>query len=274
MPDGTQISHITPPDGSSALGKGVTVLAAILNAKKPPSLNDLAELTGLARPTVYRVVRQLEDTMLVTRHPRGDRYVVGPNLMALATDALASFSRTAPTHAILQGLVQEVGETCNLAVLDRDGIVYIDRVECDWPLRLQIGVGTKAPLHATAIGKLMLAYQPSRTRKRILSAAPLQRYTEHTLTAPGPLEQHLKQIRRHGYATNNEENTPGMIGIAVPVFDGKGRVVAGLSLHAPAARLPLRAAEEHLPRFRDAARYIERIIRDQDAAPAATGTAP
>ena len=262
MPDGSYLSHIIPPDNSSALGKGVTVLSAILNAAKPPSLNDLAEITGLPRPTVFRVVKQLEETLLVTRNPIGDRYVVGPNLMALATDALAAYSRSSPVHAILNGLVQEVGETCNLGVLDRDSIIYLDRVECAWPLRLQIGIGSKVPLHATAIGKLLLAHLPSRTRKRIIGAGGLKTFTDNTITDPVMLEAHLKQIRRQGYASNNEENTTGLIGIAVPVFDGKGRVVAGLSLHAPVARMSVRAAEGTLPTFRTAARRIEQVIRD------------
>ena len=264
MLDGAPLSHIVPPDGSSALGKGVTVLSAILNAPKPPSLSELADATDLPRPTVFRVVKQLEDTLLVTRTPGGDKYVVGPNLMALATDAMSSFARIAPVRAILNALVAEIGETCNLGVLDRDGVIYVERVECAWPLRLQIGVGTRVPLHATAIGKLLLAHLPARTRKRILCAGPLQRFTENTLTERSALEAHFKQIRRLGYASNDQENTAGLVGIAVPVFDSKGRVFAGLSVHAPAARMTIPTAVTKLDRFKAAAQQIERAMRDYD----------
>lgn len=262
MPDGGQFSHITPPDTGSALGKGVTVLSAILNAPHPPSLNDLAEMTDLPRPTVFRVVRQLEETLLISRSPDGEKYLVGPNLMALAADAFSSFLHAAPVRSVLTNLVNEIGETCNVGVLDRDGVVYIDRVECAWPLRLQIGVGSRAPLHATGIGKLLLAHLPSRTRKRILTSGPLERFTENTLTSPKSLEIQFKQIRRLGYACNDQENTMGLVGMAVPIYDAKGRVVAGLSVHAPAARMTIQAATQKLDRFRDAARQIELVMRE------------
>jgi len=265
MPDG---QHLIPPEGGSALGKGVTVLSAILNAERPPSLNDLADATGLPRQTVFRVIKQLEDTQLIARAPDGEKYLVGPNLMALATDALSAYAHTLPVRTILSGLVNEIGETCNLGIFDRDGIVYIERVECAWPLRLQISVGSRVPLHATAIGKLLMAHLPSRTRKRILANVPMPRFTENTLTDPKSLETQFKQIRRQGYACNNEENTLGLIGIAVPVFDAKGRAVAGLSVHAPAARMSVKTAVTHLDRLRGAARRIEDTIRHVDPAPA------
>ncbi len=264
MPDGTPLQHLVPPDNSSALGKGIVVLSALLGAERPPSLSDLADLTGLPRPTVFRVVKQLEETQLITRAPDGATYVIGPQLMGLASDALASFAKTAPVSAILRGLVHEVGESCNVGVLDRDGVVYIERVECDWPLRLQIGIGSKVPLHATAIGKLMMAHMPARTRKRIFTAAPLTRYTENTITDAKSLEIQFRQIRRQGYATNDQENTIGLIGLAVPIYDTKGRVVAGLSLHAPLARMTVSAAVDKLPQFRQAARWIEEAMRDRD----------
>lgn len=267
MLDGTPLSHIVPPDNSSALGKGIMVLSAILNAPRPPSLNDLAETTGLPRPTVFRVVKQLEETRLVIRSAGGEKYLVGQNLMTLATDTFAAFANAVPVRAILTGLVHELGETCNLGVLDREGAVYVERVECAWPLRLQIGVGSRVPLHATAIGKLLLSHMPSRTRRRILTARPLERYTENTLTDPKQLEAQFKQIRRLGYSWNEQENTIGLIGIAVPVFDTKGRVIAGLSVHAPVARMSISGALTKLATFRDAAHRIGLAVRDCQTPP-------
>ena len=268
MPDGEPLSHITPPDTSSALGKGMTVLSAILTAAKPPSLNDIAERTNLPRPTVFRVVKQLEETLLIARAPDGDKYLVGPNLMSLATDAMSAFMHASPVRAILSGLVHEIGETCNLGVLDRDSVVYIDRVECSWPLRLQMGVGTHVSMHATALGKLLVAHLPTRSRRRIINASPLEKFTEFTITDPKLLEAEFKLIRRQGYARNGEENTMGIIGVAVPVFDARNRVVAGLSLHAPAARMSLHMAEQKIDRLRETARLIEQAMRETLQGPA------
>jgi len=262
MPYSAPFMHMTPPDNGSALGKSMSVLSAILNAPKPPSLNDIALNTDLPRPTVFRVVKQLEETLLITRAPDGDKYLVGPMLMSLATDALSAFMHALPVRNILNTLVREVGETCNIGVLDRDSIVYIDRVECSWPLRSQIGIGSHVTLHATAIGKLLVAHLPARNRRRLLTASPLKRFTDATLTDPKSLEAEFKKIRRQGYAYNNEENTAGLVGIAVPVFDAKNRVVAGLSLHAPAARMTMNDALAQLDRLRNATRQIEQAMRD------------
>ena len=171
-------------------------------------------------------------------------------------------TRTAPMQAILEDLVGEVGETCNVGVLDRDRVVYIARVECDWPLRLQVGVGSRVPIHATAIGKLLLAHLPSRTRRRIIEARPLEQFTDKTLINAEGLESQLATIRRQGYAANDEENMVGMMGFAVPINDPQGRVAAGVALHAPKARMTVAAAEAHLAAFQRAAGRLETFIAD------------
>ncbi len=262
MPDGSN-SHVSnAPETGSALGKAVTVLSALLNADAPPSLNELAEKTELPRPTVHRVIMQLVESGLICRTPDGSSYVVGPKLMTLAVDTFSAVAQSAPVRTVLRRLVDDVGETCNLGVLDRDSVVYIDRIECDWPLRLQIGIGSRVPIHATAIGKILLAYLPARTRRRVLGSAPLKRFTENTLVNPAEIEKHLKTVRRLGYACNAEENTLGLIGIAVPVRDGQGRAVAGLSVHAPKARLSVADAVALYGRFRSAADEIEGLIAE------------
>ncbi len=264
MPDGNNGHVYTAPDCGSALGKAMTVLGSLLRFDAAPSLSDLAEATGLPRPTVHRVMLQLEEIGLITRLPDGVGYVVGPRLMSLSVDVFSAVAQSAPVRAVLRGLVADVGETCNLGILDRDNVVYVERIECDWPLRLQIGIGSRVPIHATAIGKVLLAYLPARTRRRILGNTPLPRFTENTLTSPAELEKHLKTVRRLGYACNAEENTIGLIGIAVPVCDSKGRAVAGLSVHVPKARMGVADAVSLYARFRQAADEIEEIIAERE----------
>lgn len=246
----------------SALSKAVAVLSAMLQAERSLSLAEIADRLDLPRQTVHRIMGQLEDEALVRRLPGDDGYMVGPAMVDLGIDALAAAGRTAPMRAILEDLVAEVGETCNVGVLDRDRVVYIARVECDWPLRLQIGVGSRVPIHATAIGKMLLAHLPSRTRKRIVEARPLECFTEKTVTDPEVLEAQLTAIRRQGFAGNDEENMIGMMGFAVPVQDPRGRVAGGVALHAPKARMTVESAEVHLEAFRRAAGRLEAFIAD------------
>ena len=248
-------------ESGSALQKATLVLDALLESDRPVSLADVSAKLDLPRQTVHRVVRQLEDLDLVRRDFERDHYSVGSRMISLSLGALRSAARLAPMRGVLTQLVDDLGETCNVGVMERDAVVYIDRVECDWPLRLQLSAGSRVSIHATAIGKLLLAHLPSRTRKRILESAPLTAYTETTITDPVRLEDELKRIRRDGFAANNEENLAGLIALAVPIHDAEGRVIAGLAVHAPAARLTLDAAEAHLPRLRSAAAKLQAEIQ-------------
>ncbi|PIW30448.1 MAG: IclR family transcriptional regulator [Rhodospirillales bacterium CG15_BIG_FIL_POST_REV_8_21_14_020_66_15] len=270
------------PNGTgSALGKALAVLEVLLDEPAALSLGDIAARTDLPRQTVHRMVKQLEENALLRREPGGDSYSVGPRMVDLGVQALTASARGAPVRRVLENLVARLGETCNLGVLARDEVVYVERVECDWPLRIQYHVGSRVPLHATGIGKLLLAHLPARERRRLLRVLPLTRLTERTITDPAGLEEELTAIRRRGYAANDQENTPGLIGLAVPIRKPSGRVIAGLAVHAPEARLPMKRALEHLPALNDAARELEAFFAEdleglRPPAPAAarTGSRP
>ena len=252
-------------ESGSALQKAVLILDALFESDGPIGLAELSAQLDLPRQTVHRVVRQLEDLDIIRRDFARDHFSVGARMMRLSLNAIGVAWRMGPMRAVLKDLVLNVGETCNIGVLDRDEIVYIDRVECEWPLRLQLQAGSRVPVHATAIGKLLLAHLPSRTRRRMIEAAPLKRLTDQTITEPALLEAELKNIRRNGFATNNSENVSGLIAAAVPIYDDSGRVVAGLALHAPDARLDVKAAEQKLPTMRAAAAKLQKhIVEIQD----------
>ncbi len=256
MPDSAQNGT------GSALGKALAVLEVLLDEPSALSLGDIAARTDLPRQTVHRMVKQLEENALLRRDPGGDSYSVGPRMIELGLQALTASTRAAPVRRVLQNLVTGLGETCNLGVLARDEVVYVERVECDWPLRIQYGVGSRVPLHATGIGKLLLAHLPARERRRLLRVLPMTQLTDRTITDPDLLEDELAAIRRRGYAANDQENTPGLIGVAVPIRNPKGRVIAGLAVHAPEARLPMARALEHLALLNEAAAELESFFAE------------
>ena len=237
----------------SALSKALAVLDSVLSQKRPVGLPDIAAQLGLPRQTVHRVLQQLEENGLLQRDPLRDRFLVGAGMTRLALSALDAAAHCGASHPVLQALVEEVGETCNIGVLDGREVVYIDRVECDWPLRVQLQAGSRLPMHCTAIGKLLLAHMNRASSRRLIAAAPLSRHTENTITDPQALEGQLAEIRRQGYSTSNEEYAIGMIAVAVPVRDENGKPVAALALQAPGARLTLEAATAYLPKLEEAA---------------------
>ena len=237
----------------SAPLRALRVLEAIAQAEGPVSLTEIIAATGLPKPTAHRLLALLEVAGMLAREPEGKRYAPGPRLASLALAVQSNAAWRAPRHAILQSLVAEIGETCNLTMLDGAEVVYLDRVEAAWPLRLHFQVGSRVPAHASASGKLLLALLPARTRRRLVAAMPLTRYTANTLSEPGVLEAALTSIRKQRLGTDAEEYLAGTVCVAVPVESKTKHVPAALAVHAPLTRMSLDQALAHVPALRRAA---------------------
>jgi IclR family transcriptional regulator, acetate operon repressor len=247
---------------SSALEKALAVLEAILQQPQAVGLPDLAARLGLPRQTAHRLLTQLERTGLVVRDPSRERYSVGPWLSQLAFGTLRSLNQAAPIRSILQDLVDDIGETCNIGVLDGLEYLYLQRIECHWPLRLHTEIGSRMGAHMISGGKVLLAHLDPKLRHRLLRSRKLKASTSHTLTRVAELEAELAQIRTRGFALNNQERIDGIVGAAVPVVDQNGLVLAAVGMQGPLPRLTLKACERHVPRMRTAAERIARLWGD------------
>lgn len=222
---------------STALGKALLVIEAIVDQPQAVGLPDLSERLGLPRQTVHRILLQLEEQRLIIRDPVRNRFAVGQRLSTLAMGALYSANQNAPQRAVLTDLVGKVRETCNIGVLDGPEFLYLDRIECEWPLRIHLQSGSRVPAYCTSGGRVLLAHMPDAVRTRLLQATPLERHTNRTITDRAKLETLLAEIRQKGYALNDEEYNDGIVGIAVPILANDGRALAALALHAPKARM-------------------------------------
>ncbi len=246
-------------DRGSALEKALATLEAMAEQPQAVGLPDLTARLGLPRQTVHRLLRQLEAHGLVLRDPSRERFSIGPRFSSLALKALSSRNQEAPVRAVLAALVNDVGETCNVGVLDGLEFVYLARIECQWSLRVHLTAGSRVPAYCTSGGKVMLAHLDPELRAGLLKNVPLRAYTPQTMTRPAVLERQLAQIRKQGFALNNEEFTVGIVGVAVPIVSGADRVLGALALHGPRARLSLAQAERHVPRLREAAAQIAEV---------------
>lgn len=166
------------------------------------------------------------------------------------------FGVSTQRHAILQELVETIGETCNFTTLAGHEVLYLDRVELRWPLRLHFESGSRVPIHCTASGKLFLAMLGAAERRRVLEAITLSPYTTFTIVARGAFDAELAQIAAQSYSLDRQEFLLGLIAIAVPVTGADGAVVAAVACHALSARLSLKQAQAHLPHLREAARRL------------------
>lgn len=247
---------------SSATLRAIAILETIANADGPLGLVEIMAATGLPKPTVHRIGAMLESAELLIREAEGKRYGPGPRLASLALASLTNTAWRAPRHAILKALVQEIGETCNLTLLDGTEVVYLDRVEAAWPLRLHFQTGSRVPAHASASGKLLLSLLPARERRRILDILPFSYHTANTITRRRDLEMALKRIRRERFSTDNEEYLDGTVCVAVPVENGKRQVPAALAVHAPSTRMTLKQALDCMPALRRAAAKLADVFPD------------
>lgn len=240
-----------PPAGGAP--KVFAVLEAIASVPRPLTVSELAALLGVPKPTMHRIVRQLDAEGLLQREPHKRLYGPGPRLLSFAMDAVRSSMRFAPRHAVLEALSAKVGETCNFGMMAGNAVVYLDRVETSWPFGLKFEAGSRVPLHCTSMGKLLVSALPRRRRDALIAASALSRYTENTITDPAALRRELDEIRKRGYSVDNQEFLAGVVCLAVPVSDRKGAVCAALAISAPEARMSTAEAVELLPMLQSAA---------------------
>lgn len=242
--------------------RGLVIVEKIAAAKRAISAAELIEELGLPKPSIHRILQQLEEEGLVQRDPITRRFMPGIRTQSLAFNVASHKALGAPRHTILQALSDEVGETCNCTMLDGDRIIYFDRVEANWPFRIQLPVGSRLPLHCTASGKLFLAYMNSRQRNRLINAAPLERHTERTVTDPELLQEDLKRIADEGIGIDNEENLAGMVAIAVPVLNSRNEIYFTIAVHAPKIRKSLEDLRQYIPRLKSAAGAMAKCYSD------------
>lgn len=237
----------------STLLRGFTIIEKIVEADRPVSSAYLAEALALPKPTVHRICRQLEESGLLQREPGGKRFTGGKRLHRIAITTLSNSVLNAHRSAILQGLSEQVGETCNLTALDGHEIVYLDRVETNWPYRIHLPVGSRLPLHCTATGKLFLATMKPAARRRMINGLSLTRHTERTITDADTLENQLRKIADEGVAYDTGEYLEGMVAIAAPVIGENNRTCFAIAIHAPSVRKSLDELRQYLPALRRAA---------------------
>lgn len=243
-------------DQSSATLRAITILELVVVSDRPVSLAEAVSITGLPKPTVYRILVLLDRAGMLLREPNTKSYSPGPRLSRLALGTLLNASLRAPRHAILQALANDTGETCNLTMLDGNEIVYLDRVETASPLRLDLRPGSRVPLHCTASGKLFLSQLPRKRREKLIRSTPLKRYTANTITDPAQLELELDRIRKKQLSTDNEEYLAGTTCVAIPVHGQNGRLYVSVAVQAPTARMTLEQSLLHLPALRQAAENL------------------
>lgn len=238
------------------------VLEEMALAGVPVTPTDVNKALKLPKPTIHRLFATLEAEGFIQREIDGRGYSPGRRTRRLSTGILSSLRIRTARVAILARLADEIGETCNIALPDRDSMVYLDRVETKWPLRIQLPIGTRVPFHCTASGKLYLSSLDGRHLTSFLKTGHLARNTPNTIVDPDKLLEEILQIRATGYSQDNEEFMEGMVAVGVPIVDNHSRLLSTLTFHAPTQRLDFKDTLQHLDKLKGAADELGNIIRE------------
>jgi IclR family transcriptional regulator, acetate operon repressor len=243
--------------------RSFAVLEHVAGSRAPVDVLDIIASLKLPKATAYRLVDWFVTQGYLSREPARRRLIIGPKFTNLAFGALSSSMRHDTPHVVLQRLVHTLNETCNIGTLLNGEVVYLDRVEAEhWPLRLHYTVGSRVPLHCSAIGKLFLALAAAPRRRRLLQSLELRRFTDSTITDSARLETELRQIRREQVSFDREEYLVGVVCMAVPVIGKNGEMLAALAIQAPQARMNVQTARRHLPALQHAAAELAEIFQE------------
>jgi len=237
-----------------SLERAFDLLEHLADAGGEMALSELTEVSGLPMPTIYRLMRTLVNQGYVRQEP-SKRYALGPRLVRLGEGA----SRLLGTWArpVLARLVDEVGETANMAVLEGDEAVYVAQVPSRHSMRMFTEVGRRVQPHCTGVGKALLSQLPDERVKEILARTGMEPHTPNTLTSPEALLAELAQVREQGYAVDDEEQELGVRCVAVPLRGAPA--LTAISVSGPSGRMTREAVPGVVPIMQAAA---ERFARE------------
>jgi DNA-binding IclR family transcriptional regulator len=205
-------------------------------------VTDLAAELGVHKSTAFRLVTALERRQLVEQVGDRGKYRLGLGILRLAAATSARLDVARESQLVCERLAREFGETVNVAILDENSAMNVLQEYGPAAIGTRNWIGQRTPLHATSSGKVLLAGADETLRKAVLNA-PLDRYTERTVTDPVELGHQLAEALGRGWAGTNEELEVGLTAIAAPIRNGVGRVIAAISVSGPSYRLPASSFE-------------------------------
>lgn len=247
----------------SAISRVMQIIDAVATAERPLSPADLACQLAIPKPSIHRLLNQLESDGFIQTNMRG-MIVPSAKMHGIAWGVLHSDRFSTSRRAILQRLTEEIGETCGIAIPNGTEMIYYDRVQTDSPLQINLQVGSRTPIWCTASGKLYLSSLAKEKRQRLINNLSLTRYTRNTMVDGNALETALQQIKIRRLGIDNEEFVDGMVACAVPVNNSNGTLCACLFTHAPVIRKSLDSLLGYTAQLQSAAQELGYLIDNPD----------
>lgn len=220
---------------SNSLVRGLEILTLFNGEEKTLSLAEIANKLGVSRTVPYRLLFTLQSLGYLQQDERTKRYHLTPKVLELGFSYLSTLKLPEMAQPYLESLRDEIGASCHLSILDGHEVVYIGSAPARGVSAINVNIGLRLPAHATANGKLLLAYQPKEKINQIFYQSELNPYTDRTQTVFVDFEQELKSIRQNGFASSKGELHQGIHSIAAPIFDRSGDIMAAINMVATEA---------------------------------------
>lgn len=247
-----------------ALDRGLTLLQ-VLAREGAANLSDLSLQAGMPAPTAHRLLSTLLRRQFVDYDETTQLWAIGVQAYSVGSSYLARTSLVEISRPVMRMLMENTGETANLAVEDNGYVVFISQIESNHPIRAYHRPGSRSHLHASGIGKALLSMRSRDEVENSLEKTGLPAFTPQTLSTPATLFEDLDRTRQRGWSFDNEEHFEGMRCVAAPIIDARGEPVAGLSVSGPSTRFPDEKISRIGPTVRMAASRISAALGSQAA---------
>ena len=219
------------------LNKTFSILEILLQHGSAMNMTEISKKLELYPSTIHRILDTLKHWGYVEQDPKSQKYRLGLKLLELGMAKLHQMDLAREATPYLKELVKQCNETAHLGILEEGEVMYLAKEESSQTIRMISYVGKRAPLHCTALGKILLAYMSEKERKKILEDKGLPRLTENTITDKKELEKELSKVREQGFALDREENEKDVRCVAAPIRNYQGEVMAAISISSPIFRI-------------------------------------
>lgn len=247
--------------GTALIGKAFRLIDLIAAAPGQISATELAAATGWPKATLYRILSAVTAHGFIRLDPQSQGYTLGYRLLELAQNVWVAPDLASVASVELQRLRDMTGETAYLAVPQDGTVLGLGKFESPHDIRSAARLGVRKPLHCTSQGKAILAFLPEATAEALLTQAPLERFTPHTIIDPNTLMAQLRIIRARGYAVEDQEILLGNRCVGAPVLDSGGQPIAAISVAGPVYRLTTERVAQLGPEIANVARNISLGLR-------------
>lgn len=251
MPPTTAHTAPRPKNMVQAIERAAEILEVLGRSPQGLSIGEIAAQSGLAKGTAHRLLASLAHFDFVRQDGGTRHYQLGFKVVELGNRLLNKIDLRDDARPFLMALAEEVQETVHLVVRDRDEALYIDKVALHPKrsgLQMVSHIGSRTALHSSAVGKILLAALPEEDLADIIARRGLSRHTDKTITDRTKLKRHLDDVRRKGFAIDDEENEKGIRCVGAPIRDAEGKVVAAVSVSGPTARVTKARVSKSLQR--------------------------